>query len=242
MNIPFYQRGLSILLCLLIAGWLSAQDLDEIVGKHLEATGIQKIKALKSYVMTGKADMAGNSGPVKQIADAKGRIRMEVDLNGQKIIQVVTGNEGWMIMPLSGSTEPRALSPEQIQSLQRQASLEGLLYQYKAKGRKATLEGKEKVMNRDLWRIKVEETSNQALITYLYIDPQDFLLRAQKDVSFMSGQQVISMTYFDQFREFGGIPFPMRIESKVNGQTLMLISVGKVEINPSLDDALFRKP
>jgi hypothetical protein len=235
-------RSLCILLCLLLAGWLPAQELEEIVKKHLEATGINKVKDLKSYTLSGKADMAGTSGPVKQIVDASGKIRMEVELNGQKIIQVVSGQEGWMIMPLSGSREPRPLSPEQVQSLQRQASLEGLLHQWKEKGRQVSLEGKEKVLNREMHRIKVLESGNQALISYLYIDTDDFLLRAQKDVSYMSGQEVISMTYFDHFRIFGGIQFPMRIESKLNGQTVMLITTGKVEINPELDQALFQKP
>lgn len=231
-----------VLICISLPVLLPAQELDEIVSRHISEMGIDKVKDIKTYSMSGSADMAGITGPVKQVIKAPEKVRMEIDLNGQKIIQVINGDEGWMVIPMSGSKEPAPMEPGQVKVLKRQASLEGILYNWKEKGLLVTLEGTQILNNREVYRIKVVEESNQASVTLLFIDTGDFRLRAQKDVSYISGKEVISMTYFDNYREFSGILFPMRIESKMNGQTVMKITIGKVEVNQDIPDSLFEKP
>ena len=91
-----------------------------------------------------------------------------------------------------------------------------------------------------MFKIKVED--NSPAISYLFLDKKDYLLKVQKDVSYASGQETVSITYFKAHKDFSGILYPTKIESKMNGQTLLKISIGDVLFDKEYPESFFSKP
>ena len=91
-----------------------AQNVNEIVNKHIEAIGGKdKIENMKSLYTEGVMSVMGNEAPMKiTILNGKG-FKSEVEFNGQKIVQTITDKGGWAINPMTGSTTAQAVPEEQ---------------------------------------------------------------------------------------------------------------------------------
>lgn len=78
-----------------------AQDLklDEILSKYYQATGIDHIKEWNTLTMTGKSTTQGMEFPVTIIIKRPGKIRTEVEIQGNKMLQVFDGQQGWSVIP-----------------------------------------------------------------------------------------------------------------------------------------------
>src|SRR5215475_4989227 len=105
----------SLFASLLVAAMFSwqsrAQNIDELVSGHLEASGgSTKLKALKSLKASGKLLMptmmqnvsAGGSAaeaPVTVQIKKPNRIRLEIDLQGKPLVQAFDGETAWGLRP-----------------------------------------------------------------------------------------------------------------------------------------------
>jgi hypothetical protein len=76
----------------------NAQTADEVVNKHIEALGGKaKLTAIKTVYVEYDMDVMNNQASgVSYLVNGKG-FRNEIDLGGQKIVQVVTDKGGWGI-------------------------------------------------------------------------------------------------------------------------------------------------
>ena len=87
-----------------------AQNVDEIVGKHIEALGGKSVlNSIKSIYVESTVEFMGNEAPsTTYILNGKG-YKNELDFNGTKIIQCVTEKGGWAINPMAGATTAQAI-------------------------------------------------------------------------------------------------------------------------------------
>src|SRR3954447_16350203 len=104
------RHGLLLLTTIVCIASAHAQTVNDIVNKHIEAMGGKsKLSQLKSIHMDMSMQMMGNEVPSSVIiVEGKG-VKSETDLQGQKIIQVVTDTGGWMINPMMGVTTPQPI-------------------------------------------------------------------------------------------------------------------------------------
>ena len=122
---------------------------DQIVQKHIEAIGgADKLKAVQSFKATGKASLMGGQieAPVVLQIKRPNSMRMDMDIQGKSLVQAFDGATAWMINPFMGSTDPQKSSEEDSQSMRDEADMiEGSLIDYKAKGNKVELIGKDHI-------------------------------------------------------------------------------------------------
>src|SRR6185503_9024911 len=125
----------------------SAQTVDEVIAKHLEARGgLEKLKAVKTIRMTGKMTMGpGMEAPISLELKRPSSIRMEFTIQGNVGVQAYDGKNGWAINPFGGKEDPEPLSADDLKEIEEQADRDGPLVDYKAKGNTVELVGKEKV-------------------------------------------------------------------------------------------------
>ncbi len=223
------------------AAW--AQTADEIIEKHLQAMGGKdKLKAVQAERITGKMVMGqGMEAPFTMEMARPNKMRMEFTIQGMTGIQAFDGTTGWSVMPFMGKTEPEAMPAEDAKRMEEQADIDGLLLDYKEKGRQVEYVGKEDLEGTPVHKLKVTQKNGD--VVYVYIDAEQFLQLKQAGKTKIRGQEVESETLFGDFKTVDGLVVPHSIEQKAVGMPSgMVMTISKVEINPSLAETRFAMP
>lgn len=239
------ERGLAWLAVVALSGASAgaAETVDEVIARHIAARGgAKKILAIQSLRMTGRATTGpGKVALVSRQLKRPGRLRTEFAFQGMTGVYVWDGARGFEVAPFNGSLNLGALSPENAQLAEQQADIDGPLVDWKAKGHKVELEGREKVEGRELLKLAVTLKSG-ALVKY-YLDPVTYLLVRSESIRVFKGHNVEVETVLGDYRKVGGVSFPHSIESGARDRPVRLrVVVDKIELNPDLDDARFRMP
>jgi outer membrane lipoprotein-sorting protein len=234
-------------LWLLVAGLTTAaawaQTADEIIDKHLQAVGGKdKLKAVQTERITGKMVMGqGMEAPFTMEMERPNKMRMEFTVQGMTGVQAFDGKTGWSVMPFMGKTEPEPMPADEVKRMEEQADIDGLLLDYKDKGRQVEYVGKEDLEGTPVHKLKVTQKNGD--VVYVYIDADQFLQLKQTGKTKIRGQEVESETTFGDFKTVDGLLFPFSIEQKAAGMPAgMVMTVSKIEVNPSLDDSRFTMP
>ncbi len=220
-----------------------AQSVDEIIAKNLEARGgLEKIKAVKSARTTGKMVMGqGFEAPFVMMEKRPKQSRMEFIFQGMTGVQAFDGKNGWGIMPFMGKKEPEAVPADQNKLMDEQADMDGPLVDYKAKGHKVELLGKEKVEGADAYKLKLTMKSGD--VRTIYLDADSYLEIKTEGKRTMRGQEVDGESFLSDYKEEGGLMMPHAIESGVKGNPVrQKLVFDKVELNVNLPDSLFAMP
>ncbi|HEV8119868.1 MAG TPA: outer membrane lipoprotein-sorting protein, partial [Candidatus Polarisedimenticolia bacterium] len=149
-------------------------SVDELIARNIEAHGgLAKMKAVQSVRMTGKMTMGqGMEAPMTLELKRPKNMRMEFTFQGMTGIQAYDGKDGWQVMPFMGSKDPEPMTTEDLQEAEEQADMDGPLVDYKAKGYKVELLGKEKIEGSDAWKLKVTMKTGERII---YLDADTML-------------------------------------------------------------------
>jgi hypothetical protein len=217
---------------------LSAQTADEIVGKYIAAIGGKDaISQVKSMYMENSVQVMGNDNPgTTMIVDGVG-YKSEIEFNGQKIIQCVTDKGGWMVNPMAGSADPAPMPDDQYKSRKGDIYVGGQLYDYAAKGSKIESFGKDG----DAYKIKL--TTKDDVESIYVIDPKTFLVTSILTKGDMQGQPVDITTKLSDYRKTDvGYLLPYAMDIDLGGQFSLTIAVKKVEVNKTIDPAIFEMP
>lgn len=215
---------------------VSAQTVDEILEKYVEALGgKEKLSQVKSLYTENSMEVMGNAAPQREYLVEGKAFKTEVDFNGSSIVSCFTDKSGWSINPMMGVTTAEAMPDELYQSGKAQIYLCGGLVGYAEKGLKAELAGKEE----NNFKIKLTDGSNETLY---YIDAGTYLLTKSIFKSEMMGQPVdVTTTYSDYKKTDMGIliPFSKNIDM---GMFQLVLKVEKAEVNKEMDMKIFEMP
>jgi len=219
-----------------------AQDLtlDDVLSKYYEATGVNHVKEWNTLIMTGKSVAQGMEFPVTIYMKRPGKIRTEVEIQGNKMLQVLDGDQGWAVAPWSGSTDPQDMTADVVKAMKEQADFEGSLYNWKEKGHSVELIGKEDMEGTSVYKIKVSLVDGN-IETY-FMDAENFVPLKIASVTKIQGNDTESETYPSNYKEVNGAVLPFAIENKYKGQTVSNVVIEKYEINKEVSDSLFVKP
>ena len=234
------KLSLLALTALFSAASVHAQSADDIIAKHIEATGgKEKLKAINSVRMESTLEVMGNEAPnTTTILNGKG-YRNESEFNGQKIIQVYTDKSGWMVNPMAGATDPQAIPEDQLKAGQEQIFAIPLL-DYAARGGKAELLGQEKVGDVSAYKVKI--TNGGSSTTY-YFDPATYyIIQATRQAEMMGQQMDITITNSDFKKTDYGWVVPQSIAMNMGGQFSMTMKMKNIEINKDVDPKIFDMP
>jgi hypothetical protein len=251
---PMIRRSLVISFLTLVVFSLQAlaQSVEQLVSGHVEAIGgTTKLKALQSMKLSGKISMPtmlqnipGASEPESPVVlqvKKPNLVRMEVDVQGKPLVQAFDGEMAWGLRP--GSTEPDNLSDDEggvgemaDLFLREISDLQGLLVDSKDKWKKVELLGKEDVEGVESYKLKL--SPNDGFVRYLFLDTKN--LYTTKITR--PGSEFLMETYYKDYKPLNGLLIPYAIESKVDGNTFSKLTLEKAELDPVLDDALFKMP
>jgi hypothetical protein len=230
------------LLCLLPAA-ASAQTADEILGKVIAARGgLAKIRAVRSERVSGQITFGEVSGPFLVELERPLKMHMQFTIQNTTMVRVYDGKSaGWANNPFAGKMNPDPMSEEDLRNISEESDFDGPLVNYKEKGNQVELVGKDKVQDKDVWRLKMT-TKNGDVRFYLF-DADSFLLVKWEGKRKSDGQEVPVESYFSDYREVGGLKFYFGIDSGSSASDItQKIRIDKIELNPQFNEAEFGKP
>lgn len=244
---------LTIVLSVIFSFNSYSQDLtlDEILENHFEVMNTKEFVKVNSMYVEGKIVSQGMEMPFSQKVKRPEKIRLEVTVQGNQMVQAYNGEAGWMIAPWTGTDEPQDMGEDQIEQMKEQGEFEGKLWNWKEKVDTLELVGKEDMEGTEVYKLKMTEklkvkegeTEEEAKqeIRYIYIDAENFVILKLQVKKNMRGAEVEVESYQSNFKEVDGYILAHSIESKMGGQTVSQITIEKVEFDKEFEDSIFER-
>ena len=248
MKTALRRVAASALLALLAPPAL-AQTADEVIEKHLAASGGRDALAkLTSRIASGAIALTTPvgelPGTIEMSAERpnKSRTLIRLDLSAAGGGQLVSdqrfdGTTGYVIDTFNGNRE---ITGSQLEAM-RNASFPTPLLDYRAGGAAVELAGQEKAGAQDAYVIRLSPKTGPSV--RLFIDAATFMLVKTimtLDVPQLGGtvEQVIE---FSDFRDVDGVKVPYTVRS-VNPLQSIVATMHDVKHNVDIDDSSFAKP
>ncbi|MCX6283570.1 MAG: hypothetical protein NTW31_04960 [Bacteroidetes bacterium] len=223
-----------------VAGQAQEMKLDEVLSAYYKATGLEKMKDWTTLKESGKTIAQGMEFPFTMTVKRPSKLRVEAEVQGNKMIQAFDGNAGWSVIPWSGSSTPQDMTADEVKNMKEQADMEGSLYNWKEKGHQAELLGKEDMEGSSAYKIKLTK-ANGNIDTY-FIDAENYILLKTASKVKIQGNEVESESLYTNYRDVSGVLIAGTITSKVKEQTVSQVVIDKTEFNIPVNDSLFVKP
>jgi outer membrane lipoprotein-sorting protein len=236
------KKTLFFAVSLFFAALGQAQNADEIVAKHLKATGAanwSKINAVKMEATISAEAAAGMSIAWTMIAERDKAARVDVSVMGMNQVVVVNGDKGWSTNPFAGQNDPEPMTTDQVEAMKDMKDIDGTLVGYKEKGYTLEYVGTEDVEGTEAIKIKVNKGKR---IEYVFFDPANYYEIKNIAVEEVDGQTVESSTLYSNFKTQDGIVMPFTMQQEGGPMGGATVSLTTITLNPKLDAKVFDTP
>src|SRR5262249_8121488 len=149
----------------------SAQTAAEIVAKVLAARGgLIKIRAVQSQRVSGTISFGSEaSGPFVVALKRPLKLHMQLTVQNLTMVRVSDGKSmGWANNPFAGKMNPEPMTDEDLKNISEESDFDGPLVDYRRKGNQIALMGKDKIEDKDVWRLKL--TTKNGDVRYYLVD------------------------------------------------------------------------
>jgi outer membrane lipoprotein-sorting protein len=244
MRPPLYLAAAFAAAMFFFPGVAHAQTLDEIIATNLKAKGgLDKIRATTSVRMTG--EMSGKSmngeemkATMTTVAKRPNLMRREATVGGQRMVNAFDGKSLWRAM---GNMPPQEAPDSQAAYAMQDAEFDSVFVDYKEKGHRIELVGKETLGGKSVFHLKVTKKGGP---------PQDYYLDAETGLETQiatttvdpRGGSVRSVTEFLDYRDVDGRMVPFGIRQRVNDTVMASTTLSTVEFNVPVEDSIFKMP
>jgi len=228
------KLGILAIVGLISVQAMHAQSVDDIVNKYVDALGGKdKLAALKTVRMEGTMNANGTDIDITITKSQMVGVRMDIAVMGMNGYQIITPTAGWSFMPFAGQTSSEAMKDEQVKSAAPSLDLQGNLFNYKEKGNKVELLGKENVGTVECYKIKATLKSGKTA-TYFIDTKTNYLIKSVTTQNINGEEKEVENTYSNYKATSNGFIFPYTT-TNAQGE----INFSKIEANIPLDDKVF---
>ena len=209
------MKKILLIATILVTTIFSAQTAKQIIDKNIELTGgLTNWKLLNSIILQGKVILGVNDEYPMRIYQQRPNLTKTVVFIGNKE-NVIEGYDG-----KNGYAMNYVVNKLQVQKNYVPESFDTDFIDYENKGFTAQVLGKEKVGERDCYKVELTKNVNK---TVYYFDVQNFLLLKEE-------KKDETLVYSD-FKKVNNLVMPFRIEAttpKKEGDYVMILY--KIEI------------
>lgn len=242
---------LLFIVALFSCGFAQAQTVDEVIAKYFENTGgLDKWKAIQNIKVTATGKQGAMEFPATIIQLKDGRQMASFSLQGKVIKQgVYDGTTLWNTNFTNSKAEKSdAESTENYK--QDIGEFPDPFLNYKARGLKAELIGKETIDGTQTFKIKltkkpikVDGTPSDNVVFY-YFDAENFVpIMSETEVKSGPAKGLVAQTKMSDYQDVNGIMFPFTTSQGMKGQPGgFQMTASKIEINIKVDDQDFAFP
>lgn len=246
------MKKIATLLLVTILGFTSvqAQSVDEILNTYFENIGgLENLKKIKGTKMTAKVNQGGMEIPLEIYQLADGRQMTLISFQGKEIKQgVFDGETLWShnFMTMKAEKSPKEATDNFKLNVN---DFPDSFIDYKEKGYTVELMGKESIDGAEAFKIKLVKEpitvdgKKEEDVSYYFFDVDNFVpIAVQSEIKSgpMKGQ--VSETTMSDYQEVDGLYFPFSIKQGIKGKGGQPVTITKIELNPTVDDAAFKFP
>ncbi len=220
-------------------GTAAAQSVDDIVALNYKSKGGDKWKAIQSMKQTGVASAQGFE--LGMVVYSKrpnmGRQELTIAIPGQPamtMVNVFDGQRAWMLNPMAGSDTFMEMSGAEADTVRDQSDFDGALIDYKTKGSVVELVGPSTVGSRKAHHLKV--TRKDKTVQHYHIDVETGVELKVVSETPMGAVE----TELGDYKAIDGIQIPHSVKVMQGGMVMAELRISKVELNATVDDALFK--
>ncbi len=240
-----YMIAFVFLLCFVLTG--RAQTVENIIKQNIAARGgLQQIEKVHSIQMSGYATMNGMNAPFTIMMERPGKLRIELHMQNNTIVQAYDGNVGWARIPDGNGSIVRPMSPSEAQSLKDEADFDGPLIHYKQKGNKVVLQGNVTTNGIDSYELLVTnpkgEKTTMLVNTHTYNITSEITHKKVAGTNPVSSHMAKIETNYSDFKHVQDLVLPYTIETVVDGKRISDLKINDIQLNPDFPDSLFAMP
>lgn len=225
-----------LVICCMQILQVQAQSADDILKKYLAARGgEQLLKGVKSLYIEGECKVKGIKGTIRSWAvDDVGR-RIEMSILATRFITAVTKNNGWTQIGEKGTAQ--IMTDKELDNSNKGLDLSDLAG-YKEKGKVATLQGRETINGKPVYKIRV--TGGNEPARQMFIDAVSYLpVRIQTNKMVDGKETYETMEYSEYKKTAGGYVYAGKSYAKEAG---LSITVTRVDVDPKVNNEIFKAP
>lgn len=230
------KKMIFVMAGLIMMSVISAQSLDEIVKKYTEANKLDHVANLKTIKITANMSMMGMEMPMVLWMKNPNKIKSVTTFNGQDMIQVFDGEKGYIVSPMTGSTDPVEMTSDQVKQTLRSSMFQNYMANYLKNGQLA-LDGEDKVNDKPAYKIKA--TVEGGTVINMFIDKSSYFLVKTSTTTSQNGMTVTLDSYPTDYTETSGVMIPMKTSTSAQGMDI-LINFTKVEVDVPMEDSIFK--
>lgn len=228
---------LVFILCFVSPGFAKGQTMEEIISKHVQAIGgREKVITLSSALMTGTFTAMGTTSPINITTTKKHMVgsRIDIEADGKNNFQVITPKNAWIFTPVQGDKEPRPLVEDQAKAGQVQLDLHSPFINYREKGIKVEMAGKDSVNGELYYKLKV--TSPNSNITVYYIEAKsNFVVKTSTKMFQFGALEDVETNYSNYKQNADGYWF-----AYTNSGPRGVTNYDKILTNVKVDENIFK--
>ena len=227
-------------LCMVLSVNLQAQDLEEILENHFDVVGQEKLATINTIKMTGNIVQGGMELPFLMYMSRPLKIKMEISIQGQKLIQAFNGESGWYNNPRARTLDPQDMGSDRVKDMKSQADFDGDLYNYEEKGSSLEFVGTEEAEGTEVYKLKLTKENED--VTNYFIDTETYIVLKTTAKRLIQEVEVESETILGNYQMIDDMAFPFSISSGMNGQVVAEIVITEVIFDVEIEDDFFAKP
>lgn len=240
------------LIAIAVAFVSQAQTADEILEKYFENTGGKaKWEAVQGAKFTAKLKFGAMELPMTMIQMKDGRQTSTALVQGMEFRQqVFDGTILWGTNQMTMKAEKSDAEATENFKVSTQNDFPSPFLDYKKKGFKVELLGKETIDGAETFKLKLtkkpikvdgKETEN---IEFYYFDTENFVpLIVESEVKSGPGKGMVGQSKFSDYQDVSGLLFPFTLtagaKGQPGGQTIVFTAI---ELDPKVEAAAFAFP
>jgi outer membrane lipoprotein-sorting protein len=219
------------------------KTVDQVIAKYDQARGLAKLKSVQSMRSTASLKLNGIDMPTTIEVKRPNQARMDSVFQGMTISQVITGNQGWKLMPTMGKADAQPMTQEEASMLADMADFDGPFVNYQAKGHQLALQGVVDIEGTPAYKLRL--TRKNGDIEYSYIDTEYFLMIRNERKMKLNGMQIDAVSTNGDFKDVQGmmVPHSASVTMKMPmGEFKQTMTITDIQINVPIDAARFVMP
>ena len=217
-----------------------AQQLDEIINKHIKAHGgAKKWSQIKTIKAEGTFTGYSIEKPFTSYISSQNECYYDYSLTNNKIIQAFDGKKGWTVNLSHDIPYSRLLKENETYALLQKSDFFTPFYRYKEKGYKVKYLGTEDLDGTKMHILEIKRFAD--FTEKWYLNAKTYLEYKCETYWVDYGSTHPAEIYYDDFRKVDGITIPFYVE-RIFSQRDRIWQTDKIEINANFNRNLLERP
>jgi hypothetical protein len=232
-----------IYLTLMIIGFafgLHAQNqtLETILENYYSVNGKQEYMKINSIIKEGYR-IRNDIMPVIFYQLRPDNYMMKFDLADITAYRVYDGEIAWYTAPWRGDVNPVLFTDEQLETIIGTFAFDQNLYSWKNKGNSFEYKGKEIINEEEHFVLEFTDNTSNRKALY-FINSSTYLLTKTSSTTIRNDEEVLTETYFSEYKQIDGIMFHFLEETYSNGVNVVSVEYHDIILNPKIEKDFFK--